>query len=133
MKFKQIFRWITIILVFSVWSLIFLLLVKVFPIFEEMFKEYNRKPPLLFNFIANISHFMQSWWSAVVFVVVFTLAGFRFWRQRKKAMEEGQTYRILEIKTSVYILALGIFILIFTYLVMFFSLLEIPELCAITR
>lgn len=59
--------------------LLFVMLIFVVPIFENMFKDMGATLPFLTKIIVNISHFLASWKGAVLLVAVIT--GFIFLRR----------------------------------------------------
>ena len=47
-------------------GLVSILLIKVIPVFEEMFSSFNAKLPAPTQFLIDVSHFLGSWWWAIL-------------------------------------------------------------------
>ncbi|MEZ5558816.1 MAG: type II secretion system F family protein [Pseudomonadales bacterium] len=66
-----------------------ILLIKVVPQFEVVFKGFGAELPAFTQFVINISQFTQQWWLMIVLVMVGAIAGFIAVRKRSKRLRES--------------------------------------------
>jgi len=58
-------------------GLVSILLIKVIPVFEEMFSSFNAKLPAPTQFLIDVSHFLGSWWWALLLGGYLFMQGFK--------------------------------------------------------
>ncbi len=66
-----------------------ILLIKVVPQFQEVFRGFGAELPVFTQFVINISEFTQSYWLLIVLGVGLTVAGFLAVRKRSKRLREA--------------------------------------------
>jgi len=65
-----------------------ILLIKVVPQFQDVFRGFGAELPAFTQFVINISEFVQSWWLIIVAGIGATVAGFIAARKRSKKMRD---------------------------------------------
>lgn len=66
-----------------------ILLIKVVPQFQDVFRGFGAELPAFTQFVINISEFTQSYWLFIVVAVGASIAGFLAARKRSKKMREA--------------------------------------------
>lgn len=61
-----------------------LLMVKVIPVFEKMFKDFGGELPGPTQLVVNLSHWMQAMWWVLLLIVIGLWQGFKFGRRNAK-------------------------------------------------
>jgi len=65
-----------------------ILLIKVVPQFQDVFRGFGAELPAFTQFVINISEFVQSWWLIIVVGIGVTVAAFLGARKRSKRMRD---------------------------------------------
>ncbi|MFE8072074.1 type II secretion system F family protein [Marinobacteraceae bacterium S3BR75-40.1] len=74
-----------------------ILLVKVVPQFETLFKGFGADLPVFTQMVVNLSNWLQTWWFVVLIAIVGTVMGFREARRRSQGFSDAVDKYILKI------------------------------------
>ncbi len=113
MKYKRTFQWAEFIFALYVWTIIIYFLLFIVPMLESVLKGFTGEFPLSVILIIHMSHFMKSFWPAVIFIGLSILMGLHFWRLHHKAIARGKITILFDRIIPACIILFGIFLLIF--------------------
>ncbi len=74
-----------------------ILLLKVVPVFSDMFKSFGAELPAFTQLVVDMSEWMKKWWFILIIVILFVVVGFAQAKQRSQKFREGLDRLILKL------------------------------------
>ena len=74
-----------------------ILLLKVVPVFEDMFASFGAELPAFTQFVLGLSEWLQVWWYAVLGSIIASVVGFKQARARSQTFNDGFDRAVLKL------------------------------------
>lgn len=123
MNRKKLWLWVDFALITLVWGVVAVMLVKVGPMFGEIFRDFGGALPWMTREVLLLSEIMVGWWPLVVFVAAFSLGVFQARRLREIAADiEPPRWERITVRSLIAIGAVTFMLLLVAFYIPIMSL-----------